>query len=230
MLHHSTNHHIMFYNNVSKLCVAVMILFVFLYCIAKTSAHPSKAFVMYEDQGPVSASAAVTMPASSRPLFCHSACLRRETCLSFSKSSTTCSLYNTYIDDEISQLHTQSGQVFYNISPKEKVSVTTEDASSQNAGWANFYPQLRINRAGRVLRWQVRCAGAGIVVLSIWRGEIAPNVTKVKTITADQSPEGEPIGLSFGKLLYDNDLANGTTIVIEGLGNVRAPSLVLYIG
>ena len=159
--------------------------------------------------------------------------------------------------------------------------MTTDDASSQNSGWAKFYPQLIINKAGRVLRWQVRCASAGIVALSVWRGEITPNVAspitligkhyvtvpegmqnqlitydvsvdetvlveandfvdflykdnepkaRVKTIVTDQTPEGEPIGLSFGKLLYDNDLTIGTAIVIEGSGTVRAPSLALYIG
>ena len=136
---------------------------------------------MFKDQGPVSAPAAVTIPSSSRPLSCHSACLRRKSCLAFSvsSSSSSCSLYDTYMDDPNSQLHTQTGQVFFNLAPKEKVSLMMENMNGQNGGKANFFPQLSVKEAGRVMRWQVRCASAGVVVLAIWREETALSVTPI---------------------------------------------------
>ena len=101
-------------------------------CAWMTSAHQGKSFMMYENQGPVSAPAAVTIPSSSRPLICHSACLRRNSCLAFSMSPSTCSLYDTYMDDPASQLHALTQHIFFNIAPKEKVSMTTENTSNQN--------------------------------------------------------------------------------------------------
>ena len=152
----------------------------FLHCVWLTSTNQDKTFVMSKDQGPVSAPAAVTIPSSSRPLSCHSACLRRNSCLAFSMSSSpSCSLYDTYMDDPNSQLQTQTGQVFFNLAPKEKVSLMTENTTEKNLGKANFFPQLRIKEAGRVMRWQVRCASAGVVVLAIWREETALSVTLI---------------------------------------------------
>ena len=145
-------------------------------CVCLTNAYFGKTFVVYKGYGPVATSVAVTIPSSSRPLSCHSACLRRNSCLAFSMSSSTCILYDTYMDAPVSQLQTQTGQVFFNFAMEEKVSVTAEDASKQNGGWANFYPQQRINKAGRVLSWQVRCGSAG-VVLAIWWGEITLPIT-----------------------------------------------------
>ena len=157
---------------ISELSVAVITFIIALCFIMMANGYQGKTFVMHEDQGPVSASAAVTVPSSSRPLSCHSACLRRSSCLAFSMSSSTCSLYDTYMDDPTSQLQTQTGQVFFNFAIREKVSVTTENIGQQNGGWANFFPQLKINEVGRVLRWQVRCGTAGVVVLAIWRGDV----------------------------------------------------------
>ena len=108
---------------------ASIVFVLLLHGIWMASADTEKAFVMYENQGPVSAASAVTLPSSSRPLSCHSACLRRNSCLSFSLSSSICSLYDTYMGDPASQLQTQASQVFFNLVPKERVSLYTEDTN-----------------------------------------------------------------------------------------------------
>ena len=149
-----------------------------LYCIWITSANQEKRFAMYEEKSPGSASAEVVI-ASSNPISCARACVRRSSCLSFSISDSTCSLYDSYVKDPTSQLHTQMGQAFCNIALKEKVSLTTANTNKINSGKANFFPQLRINKSGHVLKWQVRCGTAGVVVLAIWRGVIASSITLV---------------------------------------------------
>ena len=153
--------------------VTAILFIVTLCCVCMTNAHFAESkFLRYKDYGPVSASAAVTLPSSSSPISCASACLRRNSCWAFSMYSSTCSLYDTYMDDPASQLQHESGQVFFNFAMKEKVSVTTENIGQPNGGWANFFPQLKINKVGRVVRWQVRCGTAGVVVLAIWRGDV----------------------------------------------------------
>ena len=94
---------------------------------------------------------------------------------------------------------TQIDTAFYKELHHEKISITTEDSSQHNGGLANFFPQLRINKVGRVLKWQVRCASAGVVVLAIWRGEITPFVVSSITlvgkhyITVQEGMQNQPV-------------------------------------
>ena len=168
----------MVYNLNANLAVAAMACFFSLCCVSMTSTDQGMRYVMFEDKAPVSLSATISIQ-SSTPIDCARDCLRRNSCLAFSISSSTCSLYDTYMSDPTTQLVSQPGQDFFSLVPKEKVSVTTEDTGDYNSGKVNFFPQLRINRAGRVLSWQVRCGRNGIVVLTIWRGEITSSIILV---------------------------------------------------
>ena len=91
-----------------------MALLVFLYCVSITSADQGKRFAMYEGKGPGSLSAAATIT-SSDPITCARTCVRRINCLSFSIHDSTCSLYDTYVEDP-SQLTTQTGQALESLS------------------------------------------------------------------------------------------------------------------
>ena len=57
--------------------------------------------------------------------------------------------------------------------------MTTANTNTINSVATNFFPQLRVNKAGHVWRWQVRCGMTGVVVLAIWRGEITVSITLV---------------------------------------------------
>ena len=184
-----------------------MICAALLCCIWITSADQGKGFLIYEGKSPGSGSAAVIIT-SSDPISCARTCVRRTECLSFSIHDSTCSLYDTFIKDPTSQLPTQAGGSFCNINIKEKVSVTTENTDKQNAGQLNVFPQLRINKAGRVWRWQVRCGTAGVVVLAIWRGEIALSIRLVgkQSITV-------PDGMQNQLVTYD--VPEEETVLVE---------------
>ena len=147
---------------------------IILFCVGITRADQRKSFVKYENNSAVSALAVNVV--SSASVRCARDCLRRNRCLAFSVSSSSCILYDTYMDNPTIQLTTHTDKAFYKELHHEKISITTENTSDQNGGWPNFFPQLRINKVGHVLKWQVRCGSAGVVVLAIWRGEITPFV------------------------------------------------------
>ena len=152
---------------------------IILFCVGITRTDQKKSFVKYENTSAVSALTAVNV-ASSASVSCARNCLRRNRCLALSVSSSSCTMYDSYMEDPPIQL-TQTDKAFYKV-VHEKISITTEDTSQQNGGWANFFPQLRIHKVGRVLKWQVRCGSAGVVVLAVWRGEITPSVVSSITL------------------------------------------------
>ena len=176
-------------------------------CVWITRADQGKGFVIYEGKSPGSGAAAVIIT-SSDPISCARTCVRRTECLSFSIQDSTCNLYDTFIKDPTAQLPTQAGGSFCNINIKEKVSVTTENTDKQNAGQLNVFPQLRINKAGRVWRWQVRCGTAGVVVLAIWRGEITVSIRLIgkHSITVQDGMQNQ---------LFTYDVPVEETVLVE---------------
>ena len=141
------------------------ILFVMsLHCVWVTDADQRKSFVKYQNNSTSSESEEGNI-VSFEEISCARDCFRTDRCLAFSMSSSSCSQYYIYIDDSTIQRIMQAGETFY--TSVEKISVTTEDTNQWNGGWANFFPQLRIKKARRVLKWEVRCAFPGVVVLAI---------------------------------------------------------------
>ena len=163
----------------SKMDLTSILFVVSLHCVWMANADQRKSFVKYQNNSASSESEEGNIVSLER-ISCARDCLRTYSCLAFSVSSSTCSLYYIYIDDPTIQHIMQTGETFY--TTLQKISVTTEDTNQWNGGWANFFPQLRINKAGRVLKWEVRCAFPGVVVLAIWRGEIAPFVRSSITL------------------------------------------------
>ena len=152
----------------------------------------------YENIAAVSASAAVN-GASSASVRCARDCLRKNRCLAFSVCSSSSILHDTYMDDPTIQPTKHTDKAFYKELHHEKISITTEDTSDQNGGWPNFFPQLKINKVGRVLKWQVRCGSAGVVLLAIWWGEITSFVVSSITlvgkhyITIQEGMQNQPV-------------------------------------
>ena len=73
-------------------------------------------FRIYAEKSPTSLTALTTLTSSSaRKLSCHSECLSRDDCMSFMTSSDHCTLYDSYITDQQTQLQTQTGNTFFNL-------------------------------------------------------------------------------------------------------------------
>ena len=88
-------------------------------CLVVVRSESGRMFAMYTDRAPVSMDPLDVIAATSKPLRCHGACVRRPDCVAFWISSSNCSLYGSFVDDPDSQLQMQTGDVFFNIGKGE---------------------------------------------------------------------------------------------------------------